>query len=174
MKPTAALAIALLLGCSRGRQEQHAAAPRAAAPVDAGPPAVSTAGADISWLVGTWERQSAPKDWLLFNAPKEAAVLSGKPPTVTYHLNRLQRLGGTTEYCVTLNPNGSIDEGRVLKKMVYTHPLYTREAVRAQSRWDEVSGAHRTHFAGAYWYYGFHEDGLNSALRVARRLGVEW
>ena len=76
MKPTAALAIALLLGCSRGRQEQHAAAPRAAAPVDAGPPAVSTAGADISWLVGTWERQSAPKDWLLFNAPKEAAVIS--------------------------------------------------------------------------------------------------
>jgi hypothetical protein len=83
VKPAAALAIAFLLGCSRGRQETDAAAPRAALPVDAGPPALSTAGADISWLVGTWERQSAPKDWLLFNAPKEAAVISGKPPTVS-------------------------------------------------------------------------------------------
>ena len=83
MKPAAVLALALLLGCSRGQQEKHATAPRAAASVDAGPPTLSSAGADISWLVGTWERQSAPKDWLLFNAPKEAAVLSGKPPTVT-------------------------------------------------------------------------------------------
>src|SRR5262245_55945189 len=97
-----------------------------------------------------------------------------KPPTVTYHLNRLQRLAGATEYCVTLNPNGSIDERRVLRKMVYSHPLYTRDAIRAQGRWPEVSGVQRTHYAGAYWFYGFHEDGLNSALRVARALGVEW
>jgi predicted NAD/FAD-binding protein len=97
-----------------------------------------------------------------------------KPPTVTYHLNRLQRLPGATEYCVTLNPNGSIDERRVLRKMVYSHPLYTRDAIRAQGRWTEVSGVQRTHYAGAYWFYGFHEDGLNSALRVANALGVEW
>lgn len=97
-----------------------------------------------------------------------------RPPTVTYHLNRLQRLDGTTEYCVTLNPNGSIDERRVLRKMVYSHPLYTRDAIRAQARWTEVSGVPRTHYAGAYWFYGFHEDGLNSALRVAKSLGVEW
>jgi predicted NAD/FAD-binding protein len=99
---------------------------------------------------------------------------STSPPTVTYHLNRLQRIGGTTAYCVTLNPRGTIDEGRVLKKIVYSHPLYTREAIRAQGRWAEVSGVNRTHYAGAYWRFGFHEDGLNSALRVARRLGVEW
>ena len=83
MKRASALAITLLLGCSRGQQDKHATAPRAAAPVDAGPPALSSAGADISWLVGTWERQTPPKDWLLFNAPKEAAVISGKPPTVS-------------------------------------------------------------------------------------------
>jgi predicted NAD/FAD-binding protein len=97
-----------------------------------------------------------------------------RPPTVTYHLNRLQRIAGATEYCVTLNPRGSIDERRVLRKMVYSHPLYTRDAIRAQARWDEVSGVQRTHYAGAYWFYGFHEDGLNSALRVAQTLGVEW
>jgi predicted NAD/FAD-binding protein len=97
-----------------------------------------------------------------------------RPPTVTYHLNRLQRIAGATEYCVTLNPRGSIDERRVLRKMVYSHPLYTRDAIRAQARWDEVSGVQRTHYAGAYWFYGFHEDGLNSALRVAQTLGVDW
>jgi len=85
VKVPTALVFLLLLACSRGQQEQHAAAPKAA-PVDAGPPpppAYSTAGADISWLVGTWERDSAPKDWLLFNAPKEVAVIAGSPPVMT-------------------------------------------------------------------------------------------
>ena len=96
------------------------------------------------------------------------------PPTVTYHLNRLQGLATPEEYCVTLNPNGSIDDRRVLRKMVYTHPLYTRDAIAAQLRWRDVSGVNRIHYCGAYWFYGFHEDGLRSALRVARGLGVEW
>ena len=58
--------------------------------------------------------------------------------------------------------------------MVYSHPLYTRDAIRSQRQWGEVSGINRTHYCGAYWFYGFHEDGLNAALRVARQLGVEW
>ena len=98
----------------------------------------------------------------------------GAPPTVTYHLNRLQRLDTAAQYCVTLNPGGDLDQRRVLKKLVYSHPLYTRAAIAAQARWDEVSGVNRTHYCGAYWSYGFHEDGLRSALRVARALGVEW
>jgi len=57
--------------------------------------------------------------------------------------------------------------------MVYYHPHYTHDAIRAQARWKEISGVNRTHYCGAYWSYGFHEDGLNSALRVARTLGVE-
>lgn len=97
-----------------------------------------------------------------------------RPPTVTYHLNRLQGLETGTQYCVTLNPNGSIDDRRVLKKMIYAHPLYTRDAIRSQAQWRDVSGVNRTHYCGAYWFYGFHEDGLNSALRVARALGVDW
>jgi predicted NAD/FAD-binding protein len=47
-------------------------------------------------------------------------------------------------------------------------------AVRSQARWREISGHHRTHFCGAYWFYGFHEDGLNSAIRVAQTLGASW
>jgi predicted NAD/FAD-binding protein len=96
------------------------------------------------------------------------------PPMVTYDLNRLQGLRTPEQYCVTLNPDNQIDERRVLRRFVYRHPLYTREAIGAQQRWREVSGVNRTHFCGAYWFKGFHEDGLNSAVRVAGALGVEW
>jgi len=102
------------------------------------------------------------------------AADAGAPPMVTYDLNRLQGLRTPEQYCVTLNPDNQIDERRVLRRFVYRHPLYTREAIGAQQRWREVSGVNRTHFCGAYWFHGFHEDGLNSAPRVAGALGVEW
>lgn len=95
------------------------------------------------------------------------------PVTMTYHMNRLQSLPVQENYCVTLNANGQIRSDRILRCFVYHHPLYTLDSLRAQERWSEISGARRTHFAGAYWFYGFHEDGVNSALRVARALGVQ-
>ena len=96
------------------------------------------------------------------------------PPTVTYDLNRLQGLTTPEPYCVTLNPDRELDERLVLRRLAYRHPLFTACAIRAQRQWDTVSGVHRTHYCGAYWFYGFHEDGLNSAIRAARALGVEW
>jgi predicted NAD/FAD-binding protein len=94
--------------------------------------------------------------------------------TLTYDLNRLQRLDAPESYCTTLNPPAPIEASKVLARMTYTHPLYTREAIAAQTRWAAVSGRHRAHFCGAYWFYGFHEDGLRSAIRVAEALGVAW
>ena len=94
--------------------------------------------------------------------------------TLTYDLNRLQRLRAPETYCVTLNPPRPIQASKVLARMAYTHPLYTREAIAAQARWAEVSGHARVHFCGAYWFYGFHEDGFRSAVRVAESLGVAW
>lgn len=94
--------------------------------------------------------------------------------SVTYHMNRLQSLATSTDYCVSLNANGSIAPDKIIRKLVYHHPLYNHAAIGAQARWSEVSGRNRSHFCGAYWMYGFHEDGLNSAIRVARSLGVEW
>jgi uncharacterized protein len=94
--------------------------------------------------------------------------------TVTYHMNRLQTLDTPEDYCVTLNDNGRINDRRVLKQMTYYHPLYTAGAVRAQQQWSAISNVDRIHYCGAYWFYGFHEDGLNSALRVARSFGIEW
>ena len=96
------------------------------------------------------------------------------PPMVTYDLNRLQGLTTAERYFVTLNPGSHIDDHRVLKKLTYRHPLYTRDAITVQRGWRDVSGVNRTHYCGAYWFYGFHEDGLNSAIRVAHSLGVEW
>ena len=96
------------------------------------------------------------------------------PPAVTYDLNRLQGLRTPERYCVTLNPREPVDDSRVLRRLVYRHPLYDGGAIVAQRRWAEVSGVNRAHYCGAYWGYGFHEDGVKSALRVARALGVNW
>jgi predicted NAD/FAD-binding protein len=98
----------------------------------------------------------------------------GVAPAVTYDLNRLQGLTTPERYCVTLNPREPVDDAKVIRRFVYRHPLFDRGAILAQRRWSEVSGVNRTHYCGAYWGYGFHEDGLTSALRVARSLGVAW
>jgi predicted NAD/FAD-binding protein len=96
----------------------------------------------------------------------------GSPVTMTYHMNRLQSLPAEENYCVTLNATNQIRSEKILRRFLYHHPIYTLDSLRAQERWAEISGVSRLHFAGAYWFYGFHEDGVNSALRVARSLGV--
>ncbi|MDA0172752.1 FAD-dependent oxidoreductase [Solirubrobacter taibaiensis] len=92
--------------------------------------------------------------------------------TVTYHMNRLQALTADREFCVTLNRGDAIDPGKVLRRFSYAHPVFTRDGAKAQARWHEISGVNRTHFAGAYWRWGFHEDGVVSAARVAEHFGA--
>ena len=87
--------------------------------------------------------------------------------SLTYHMNRLQGFDADEDYCVTLHPEGLVDESAVIRKLTYRHPLYTVDTLRAQARWHEVSGVNRTHYCGAYWFNGFHEDGVRSAARVA-------
>jgi predicted NAD/FAD-binding protein len=119
------------------------------------------------------------ESWLPRRAAARAAwnyllTAGGSGATVTYDLTRLQRLPTRRAYCVTLNPPRAIAPYHLLARMSYAHPLYTRDAVAAQARWAEISGRHRTHYCGAYWFYGFHEDGFRSAVRVAETLGVQW
>jgi predicted NAD/FAD-binding protein len=93
---------------------------------------------------------------------------------VTYHLNRLQSLAGDQEFCVTLNLSDRIASEKVLRRIGYSHPVYTPASVAAQRRRDEISGAGRsgrTHYCGAYWGWGFHEDGVVSGARVAEAFG---
>lgn len=91
-------------------------------------------------------------------------------PTVTYHMNRLQSLDADEELCVTLNRSEEIDPKRIIRTIDYAHPVYTRDGVAARERRREISGQNRTHYCGAYWGWGFHEDGVRSALRVVDEL----
>jgi predicted NAD/FAD-binding protein len=68
------------------------------------------------------------------------------------------------DFCVTLNNTRAIDPRKVIRTMEYAHPIFTERAVAAQQRHREINGARRTYFCGAYWRYGFHEDGVVSAL----------
>ena len=90
--------------------------------------------------------------------------------TVTYHMNRLQSLDADREFCVTLNRTGAIDPERTIATIDYAHPVYTHAGLAAQQRWEQISGVGRTHYCGAYWGWGFHEDGVVSALRACERL----
>ena len=94
--------------------------------------------------------------------------------TVTYYMNHLQRLVGAEEhFCVTLNRSEAIDPAKVIRTIAYAHPVYTPRGVAAQSQHAAISGlAHRTHYCGAYWGWGFHEDGVLSALRACAPFGV--
>lgn len=86
-----------------------------------------------------------------------------KQVAVTYNMNILQGLDEETHYCVTLNNDQDIDEDKVIRRIAYQHPVYTRESVDAQARQGELN-CDRTFYCGAYWRNGFHEDGVVSAL----------
>jgi len=94
--------------------------------------------------------------------------------TVSYCMNLLQSLDAPQPLVVTLNRTAQIAPEKILKRMRYHHPLYTPASVAAQQRKTEIQGNNRTWFAGAYWGWGFHEDGMRSAVDVATALGVRW
>jgi predicted NAD/FAD-binding protein len=95
-------------------------------------------------------------------------------PSVTYQMNILQRLESPEPFCVTLNRDDSIHPDKILRRYIYEHPIYSPAAVVSQRRHHQISGLpHRTHFCGAYWGYGFHEDGVKSALEVAKAFGID-
>lgn len=91
--------------------------------------------------------------------------------TLTYWMNRLQSLQAPVEFCVTLNTPDAIAPEKVIRRMVYHHPVYSAAAFQAQKRRHEISGVNRTWYCGAWWGYGFHEDGVASALAVCRSFG---
>ena len=97
----------------------------------------------------------------------------GARPLVSYNMNILQGVSTSAPFCVSLNPRGRVDESKVLRRFVYHHPVFNQGSIAAQQRRGEICGHQHTHFCGAYWYNGFHEDGVRSALDVARRFGAE-
>lgn len=110
--------------------------------------------------------------WAAWNARIDED--SAQQCTVSYCMNLLQGLDTPETYVVTLNGTQHIDPQQIIARMDYSHPQYTHASVAAQARRGEISGQRRTWYAGAYWGWGFHEDGLRSAVDVARGLGLYW
>ena len=101
---------------------------------------------------------------------KQSDSAASNPPTVTYDMNRLQSIDAPETFCVSLNQTDTIDPNRIIKALRYAHPVYTSATLAAQARRAEINGVNRTWFCGAYWQFGFHEDGVVSALSVAQAL----
>ncbi|TMX36941.1 FAD-dependent oxidoreductase [Vibrio rotiferianus] len=91
-------------------------------------------------------------------------------PSLTYNMNILQHIQSEHTFCVTLNSTKKINPNKILRSFTYHHPVFTTESIAAQQRKDEVQGKQSTWFCGAYWYNGFHEDGVRSALDVVQGL----
>jgi predicted NAD/FAD-binding protein len=95
-----------------------------------------------------------------------------RPSCVTYNMNILQGIDAPETFCVTLNQSNKIQHDKVLAKFTYHHPVFNHTSLAAQQRRHEICGHHHTHFVGAYWHNGFHEDGVVSAITVAKRFGI--
>ena len=95
------------------------------------------------------------------------------PVVLTYNMNILQSINCKETLCVTLNDHNSVDETKILKKITYHHPLFNVKSIEAQKRKSEISGVNNTHYCGAYWRNGFHEDGVVSALDVCKDFGEQ-
>jgi len=104
--------------------------------------------------------------WASWNVRLDEAESLG----VTYLMNLLQPLPTATPWCVTLNRTAAIDPARLRRREEMAHPQFDEAAVAAQERWEEISGRRGTHYCGAYWRYGFHEDGLWSGRRAAESI----
>jgi predicted NAD/FAD-binding protein len=113
-------------------------------------------------------RRAARSAWNFHLLPEPKPV-----STVTYYMNHLQRLTSTSDFCVTLNRTDAIDPAKVIRTIPYEHPVYTPAGIAAQPEHASISRLdRRTHYCGAYWGWGFHEDGVLSALRACEPFGV--
>jgi len=97
-----------------------------------------------------------------YHIPQGPADPEGKV-ALTYNMNILQGLKAPVEFCVTLNHTHAIDPEKIIQTVNYEHPIFTERAVAAQGRHREINGTGGTYYCGAYWRYGFHEDGVVSA-----------
>ncbi|MGI8710817.1 MAG: NAD(P)/FAD-dependent oxidoreductase [Acidimicrobiales bacterium] len=106
-----------------------------------------------------------PRTWASWNV---AVLPDRRQVTMTYHMNRLQSLESRHQICVTLNRHEDIDPRSVLAEIDYAHPVFDAAAITAQRRRHQIQGRGGVFWAGAWWGYGFHEDGARSGAEVAR------
>ena len=116
-------------------------------------------------------RSSDRSSW---NYQSPGCGVHAEKPSLTYYANRLQRLDGSRDYCITLNRTAEIDPDAVIRSIDYTHPQMTFASLAASNEAPALNGYRSTAFAGAWQGYGFHEDGITAGLRAAEAFGVRW
>ena len=110
--------------------------------------------------------------WAAWNYQLGAS--STERATLSYNMNILQGLSAAPTFVVTLNDSQNLDPTKILRTFHYAHPVYNHQTMLSQQRRGEINGVNRSFFCGAYWYNGFHEDGVRSAVDVAAMLGVQF
>ena len=124
---------------------------------------IATIHTDINILP---KRKKAWSSWNYLATNKSNKVI------LTYNMNILQSLKSNDVFCVTINDPGLINNNKVIKTINYSHPLFSKSSIKAQSKKSLINGKNNTFFSGAYWGYGFHEDGVNSALDVCNHFNM--
>jgi len=122
---------------------------------------------DLNWL------PTNRKAWASWNVIRASQAGADAPVTLTYHMNRLQRLRAQNDYLVTLNPFRPIAEERIVAKMTYTHPVFSFESLATQPYLASLNGVRNTAYCGSYFGYGFHEDAARAGVQAASALGVD-
>ena len=110
--------------------------------------------------------------WASWNYKRNNLSDANAPVTLSYDMNRLQKLDTVNSYFVTLNPQDPIRSVHLIKEITYTHPQYSFQAFESQKGLAALNGHQNTFFCGSYFGYGFHEDGVKSALEVAKKFGI--
>ena len=121
---------------------------------------------DLTWM------PSNRNAWASWNIIRGTRSDSGLPVTLTYHMNRLQRLKTRNHYLVTLNPFRPIAEEKIIAQMAYTHPVFTFDSLETQAGLPGLNGVRNTFFCGSYFGYGFHEDAARSGVEAAAAMGA--
>lgn len=120
------------------------------------------------------KRKLAWSSWNYLKTSDATIDQQPAPPVLTYNMNILQGIVAPETFCVTLNATDKIDATKILGRYQYAHPVFSLASEAAVNNWDTINGVNRTWFCGAYWGNGFHEDGVNSAVKVAEALGIAW
>jgi len=95
----------------------------------------------------------------------------GSSPSLTYYMNRLQSIQSHTDFFVSVNLSEVIDRSKIIDTFKYAHPCLDLAAMKAQQQINLINGTNNTYYVGSYWGYGFHEDGVNSAIKTCRLIG---
>ncbi len=110
--------------------------------------------------------------WAAWNYHRNGSSTSGRV-SVTYNLTRLQSLPTRRQFLLTLNDDDSVDPRTIVHRQTYSHPVFDARCLKAQARGAEINGVRRTWYCGAYWGYGFHEDGVQSAVALCNALELQ-